>query len=63
MALEARRVEKDILFDLLKAQKLNPVIAELNEIHEIIFKLKATMEPEDVELVVKQVNDFMQTIK
>jgi len=63
VALEARRVEKDILFDLLKAQKLNPVIAELNEIHEIIFKLKATMEPEDVELVVKQVNDFMQTIK
>ena len=61
MSLETRHTEKNILFSLLKAQKINPTIAALNEINEIVFHLKATMEPEDIELVIKQVNEYLQS--
>ena len=61
MSLETRHTEKSILFSLLKAQKINPEIAKINEFNEIVFQLKATMEPEDVELVIKQVTEYLQS--
>jgi len=47
-----------MLFTVLKAQKENPKLAAIKEIKDIILMLKAIMEPEDVELVLKQVADL-----
>jgi len=58
MALETRHTEKNLLFSLLKAQKYNPVLAQAKEMKEIVLQLKATMEPEDVELVLKQIAEL-----
>ena len=54
MALETRHTEKNILFSLLKAQKEEPLLAGSKEIKSIVLQLKATMEPEDVEIVLKR---------
>jgi len=63
MSLDVRHAEKTILFRLLRARCLNPIIAELDEINDVIHQLIATMEPVDVELVEKQVEDYMQRRK
>ncbi|MDR1664093.1 MAG: hypothetical protein LBR83_04115 [Clostridiales bacterium] len=54
MSVETRHTEKNILFQLLKA-------ADAGDLQEIIFNLCATMEPEDVELVKKQFEDYKRS--
>jgi len=56
--LETRHTEKSILFMLLKAQKSDPVLAESRSFREIVSQLEATMEPEDVQLVLKKISDL-----
>jgi len=63
MSLDTRHVEKNILFGLLKAQALNPVMAEIKEFNDVVFQLIATMEAEDVKLVEKQVDEYMKRLK
>ncbi|MCL2851777.1 MAG: hypothetical protein FWE20_01900 [Defluviitaleaceae bacterium] len=63
MSLEIRRTEKSIPFDLLRAQALNPSITEIKEINDVLFRLIATMEPEDVDIVEKQVAEYMKRLR
>ena len=58
MSLETRHTEKILLFNILKAQKRNPMLAEAKEIKDIVLMLEATMEPEDVQLVLKKVAEL-----
>ena len=51
MSIETRHTEKNILFKLLR-------IKDIEDLQEVIANLIATMEPEDVELVKKQVADI-----
>ena len=51
MSVETRHTEKNILFKLL-------LIEDIKGLREVISNLVATMEPEDVELVKKQVTDL-----
>ena len=60
MSLDKRHTEKNILFDLLRAQALNPALAEFREFGDVVYQLIATMEPEDVELVEKRVAEYIQ---
>ncbi|MDR1663835.1 MAG: hypothetical protein LBR83_02805 [Clostridiales bacterium] len=48
MSVETRHTEKSILYKLL-------TIEDMDDLDDIIYNLIATMEPEDVELVKKQV--------
>jgi hypothetical protein len=51
MSVETRHTEKTILFALLTAETSA-------DVHKVITQLKATMEPEDVELVEKRVAEL-----
>ncbi|MCL2851713.1 MAG: hypothetical protein FWE20_01575 [Defluviitaleaceae bacterium] len=58
MSLETRHTEKNILFMLLEALKSDPKLAESKSFKKIISQLEATMEPEDVQLVLKKIADL-----
>jgi len=51
MELEMRHTEKSIPFQLFRAK-------ETGDVDLVISQLIATMEPEDVELVKKQIDDL-----
>ncbi len=51
MSIETRHTEKNILFKLLQ-------IKDIKELKHVIANLMATMEPEDVELVKKQLMEL-----
>ena len=50
--------EKNILFMLLEAKKSDPKLEESKSFKRIITQLEATMEPEDVQLVLKKIADL-----
>ena len=56
--LETRHTEKQLLFNLLKAVHREPMLKESRELDDTIKWLKATMEPEDVMLVCKQIAEL-----
>jgi len=56
MSVETRHTEKNILFWLLKAETFE-------DIKDIIANLMATMEPEDVELVMKRLAELKESRK
>jgi len=62
MSIDNRHTEKSILFDILRAQALNPSLAEIREFRDLAFQLIATMGPEDVELVKLQIVEYMKGI-
>jgi hypothetical protein len=51
MSVETRHTEKNLLFSLLQ-------IKDMKDVKLAIARLIATMEPEDVELVKKQIMDL-----
>ena len=58
MSLETRHTEKNILFMLLEAKKSDPKLEDSKSFKKIISQLEATMEPEDVQLVLKKIADL-----
>ena len=52
MGLETRHTEKNVLFSLLCVKE------DMGSLERAISQLVATMEPDDVELVKKQVSDL-----
>ncbi len=57
MSLETRHTEKNMLYNLLLAIKGNSTI------EQVASNLMATMEPEDVKLVEKAIDDFLKIKK
>jgi len=58
MALETRHTEKNLLFMLLELQNSDKKFKESKKLKKIIAQLKATMEPEDVKLVQKEIMEL-----
>ena len=58
MALETRHTEKQLLFNILKAIHRDPKLQDSIELDDTVKWLKATMEPEDVMLVCKQIAEL-----
>ena len=55
MALETRHIEKQLLFNLLKALHRDPNLGKSREFNDVVVSLKAVMEEEDVAIVEKKV--------
>ena len=60
MALETRHVERQMLFNLLKALHRDPELGKSREFNDIIYSLKAVMEAEDVALVNEQIQELIR---
>ena len=58
MALETRHTEKSLLFMLLELQKSSKELENSKKLKKVIAHLKATMEPEDVKLVQKEIAEL-----
>ena len=62
MALETRHMEKQLLFNLLKALHREPSLRKSRELGDVIRSLKAVMEPEDIALVNEQIKELDQDL-
>ena len=58
MALETRHAEKNLLFILLKALHNEPELRKSSGMKEAVRTLKAIMEPEDIALVIDQIEEL-----
>jgi len=55
-------MEKQLLFNLLKALHREPSLRKSRELGDVIRSLKAVMEPEDIALVNEQIKELDQDL-